>query len=100
MSAITRRKTKEIRLHGRRWFQRTYGNTYCTCQIWINGEKVHKTPEETGYDSMYSQLGTQWLEANGYLPNLDPYESLWRYCERMKITLIDDVDDVSRERDL
>lgn len=92
-------KTKTIHLHGRRWFQRSYGNTYNTCQIWVNGKEVHKTPEQYGYGDHWMQLATEWLKENDYLPGFDSGH-LRIHCEENNIELVKEVDDVSRERDL
>ena len=97
--------TQVIHIHGRRWFERTNGNTYHTCDIWIDGEHVHKIPKQYGYGSQYEQSARDWLRDNGHLPGIEdqagtPGESLWRYCERHSIKLVNEVDDVSRRRDL
>lgn len=96
---------KEIRLLGRRWFQRTYGNTYHSVEIWIDGEQVHKVDKSYGYDSQYLESAKKWLDKEGYLPTLEHYnyggsESLWRYCLRNNICFINQVFDVEREKDL
>lgn len=94
-----------IQIHGRRWFQPTYGNTYHTCDIWVNEEHVHKVPYQYGYGSQYEQSATEWLEQNGYLPGLkqNPHggtEPLRMWCERNEFKLINEVTDVKRKRDL
>ena len=96
---------KALHIHGRRWFQRTYGNTYNTCAIYVDGERVHKTPRQYGYEHHYATIARGWLKRNDYLPGIVEHdngsgEPLWRYCERKGIKFIDEVDDVSRERDL
>jgi hypothetical protein len=57
-----------LHISGRRWFQKTYGNTYHTASIYINGQLVHKTPMEYGYGDMYLQTAVDWLKEHGHLP--------------------------------
>ena len=96
------RKPKSISIIGRRWFRRTYGNTYCTAEIVVDGVCVHKTPKQGGYERHYETIAQNWLEKAGFLKGLEHggSESLWRYCERRKIQFHSCASDVSRERDL
>ena len=99
------KKPKSITIIGRRWFQKTNGNTYHSAEIVVNGEQVHKIDYAYGYDQKYSYNAKLWLTEHGYLPGIHekpgtPGESLWRYCERLGITLVDTVSDVRRKRDL
>ena len=38
---------KTLHIEGRCWFQRTYGNTYHTVAIWVDGVHIatHRMPE-------------------------------------------------------
>jgi hypothetical protein len=40
---------KSLHIEGRRWFQRTAGNTYHTVRIFIDGECVHTSDRTYGY---------------------------------------------------
>lgn len=96
-------KVTSIRLLGRRWFQKSYGNTYHTCEVWVNDELVHKCPFAYGYGSQYAQSAQDWLDKNGYLPGMcsnNMNETLWRYCVRKNITLTNQVIDVHHRKDL
>ncbi len=100
-----KRKPRVIHIHGKRWFQRSYGNTYHSYAIWIDGKHAVKVAGLYGYGEMYLQNATKWLEDNGYLPGLEHYdfggnEAIWRYCERKNINLVREVTDVEREKDL
>jgi len=53
---------------GRAWLDKTYGNTYHTVRIWINGEIVAITPRTYGYDFHYQQTAIEALIKLGYLP--------------------------------
>ena len=98
-------KVRSITVFGRRWFERTNGNTYHSALILVNGEHVHKIEFAYGYSNQYEWNARQWLADNGYLPGIEsidgrPGESLWRYCERLGISYVSEVVDVARKRDL
>ncbi len=100
-----KKKIRSIHVVGRRWFDRTYGNTYHTAAISVNGQFVHKTPVDYGYGEMYMQNATAWLKKNGYLPGNKSYptggdEPLWQYCPRVGCSLVSDCADVQRKKDL
>ena len=93
-------RVRSIAILGRRWFEKTNGNTYFSCDIFVNGEQVHRIDFSYGYGSMYFLEGALWLKQNGYLPTQRDVEGLRRYCQRRKIDLYDSVADVQRKRDL
>lgn len=97
---MTKTTMTSLTIIGRRWFQKTCGNTYHTVEIHIDGELVHKVGRSYGYGQQYSQSAVNWLQENDYLPGLLQYEPLWSYCERNGIKLVDTVTDVTRKRDL
>jgi hypothetical protein len=88
-----------ITVFGRRWFQRTYGNTYHTADIYINGNLLHTTPETYGYGQQYVYTAFAWLRDSGILPDWDR-QAPFHYCEERGITLNYEVEDVPRRRDL
>lgn len=89
---------KTLIVNGRRWFQKTYGNTYNTVEIIVNGESVAQLPKEYGYGEHYLQRAKNWLHENGYLDGIK--QPLWIHCEDNNIQFNYFVNDVSRERDL
>lgn len=44
-----------IHIEGRRWFQKTYGQTYNTVRIFKDGKQVAYLPIEYGYGEFYLQ---------------------------------------------
>lgn len=52
-------------IEGRRWFQRTNGNTYNTVTIFKDGEVIADLPMEYGYGDYYLQRAQEWLGKNG-----------------------------------
>ena len=83
---------------GRRWFNRSKGHSYNTCEIFIDGRLVHKTPIDGGYGDQYLHIGRQWLKENGYIPGFDG--SWYKYCRDNGITSANTVVDVTRQKDL
>ena len=43
------KKIESLRIYGRRWFQRSYGNTYHTVRVIVNGEEF-KSDITYGYE--------------------------------------------------
>lgn len=58
-----------IHIEGRRWFQRTYGNTYHSVRIFKDGKQVAYLPRQYGYGDQWLQTAFEWLGANG-MPEL------------------------------
>lgn len=93
-------KFRTLEIIGRRWFQRTYGNTYHTAEIIIDGDLVHKTPKAYGYGDQYVQSAAEWLVRKGYLSPLWAGKPLWQIRDDLGIKYRAQAIDVSRERDL
>ena len=91
---------RQIFIHGKRWRQRSNGNTYHTVSIWIDGKHVFKSPITYGYDRQYEQTALAWLVDEEYLeiPNLS--SSLWGLCEDQDIPFANEATNVARKRDL
>lgn len=94
------RACTSITLIGRRWFQRSYGNTYHSVTIMIDGETVHVSGKCYGYDRAYVQTAQEWLKANGYLDGMSERDALWNYCANEGIKFEYSATDVAREKDL
>ena len=82
-------KIKSIMIIGKRWFDKTYGNTYCSSRVYINGEFKLAVPWTYGYGNYYEQKAKEELEARG-LVSVGKYDnglskSFWQYCEDNKI---------------
>lgn len=53
---------KTLTIIGRRWFQRTYGNTYNTAEVLINGKHAFKTVRQYGYGDHFRTIAMDALE--------------------------------------
>lgn len=64
------KKVKVISIYGKRWFQKTYGNTYHIAKVYILTEdgQLDKfaTPITYGYGSQYVETGKEAAKAHGY----------------------------------
>jgi hypothetical protein len=95
---------KSLVIIGRRWFQKTFGNTYHTATIIVDGKCVCHLDRHYGYGNQYEQTAQEWLQANGYIkPKKYSHggsEPLWQYCKRKGISLHSEAIDVGRKQDL
>jgi transcriptional regulator of met regulon len=88
------KKIESLKIYGRRWFQRSYGNTYHTTTVIVNGEEL-KSNIVYGYGNHYLQTAADLLKENGYnIPenNSEAYILMTKYDH--------EVVDVKRKKDL
>lgn len=89
------KEIKNLTIYGRRWFQKSYGNTYHTVRVIVNDEEF-KSDITYGYEDHYRETARQLLEARGYnVPSPIEFNSFLRN-NGFKATAID----VDRKRDL
>ena len=62
-------------IEGRRWFQKTYGNTYHSVRIFKDDKQVAYIPFIYGYGEQFLQTAFDWLAQNGHLELLETYEN-------------------------
>ncbi len=55
-----------LHIEGRRWFQRTFGNTYHSVRIFKDGQLVAHLPRQYGYGDQFLQTAWEWLGAHGH----------------------------------
>ena len=95
-----KRKPRVIHIHGRRWFEKTNGNTYHTVVIWIDGEHVYKSGITYGYGNHHEQTAEEWLRKNRYLRGIGEFQTIRGYCDDRDIKYVNEVDDVAQRKDL
>lgn len=88
------KKINELEIFGKRWFQKSYGNTYHTATVVVNGEEL-KSGIQYGYGSAYLQTAADLLRVNGYEVPANNNEAFHKMCEYPH-----DVEDVDRKKDL
>jgi hypothetical protein len=99
--ATTQQKRfKMIIVDGRRWFQRSYGNTYHSVVVTVDGVTV-KSGQHYGYGDHYRQTAFNMLQELGYFKGYN-YNTFcqWCYTEKNRNKIHFTCADVSRERDL
>ena len=58
----------QITILGRRWNSKTYGNTYHSVVVFVDGEQVGKVDFTYGYDDQYIQTAHELLQKAGIYP--------------------------------
>lgn len=87
-------KIESLRIYGRRWFQKSYCNTYHTVRVIANGEEL-ESGITYGYGNHYITTAAELLKSNGYEVPDDTSDA---YAEMLKYE--HSVIDVKRKRDL
>lgn len=92
------KKLQKIEIQARRWFQKSYGNTYFSGEIYVNDKIAGKVDFCYGYgDQCLDHLFKVAQEA-GKIPLTNDH--LWQYCIDNNIKLVKSVIDVNRKKDL
>lgn len=86
-----------LHIECRRWFQRTYGNTYHSVRIFADGAQLVFLPFAYGYGDGCLQTALDWLKANGHAPADAKYGTLYlRETLHASYSIVD----VTRKADL
>ena len=87
-----------ITVNGKRWFERTNGNTYHSVEVYLDGDLLERLPFNYGYGSGYEQSAFEILEK--HKPEItEGLHTLWQVKEK-GYKLINLVTDVPRKKDL
>lgn len=90
----TMKNIKTLEISGKRWFQRSYGNTYHTVAVVVNGKEL-KSEVKYGYGTAYLQTAADLLRENGYDVPDDNGKAYHMMCGYKH-----SVEDVKRMKDL
>lgn len=97
-SQISEAQKPRFKIFGRRWFQRTYGNTYFKFSIEKDGEEIYCTKDMAyGYGDHYQTEAIQWLVKNGHIQNKGEGIPSWKYRDDNYIEF--SVQDFERKKD-
>lgn len=88
------RKIESLEIYGKRWFQKSCGNTYHSVTVLVNGEEL-KSDITYGYGNHYLTTAAELLKVNGYDIPLDNGEAF-----AMMVRYEHNVIDVKRKKDL
>jgi hypothetical protein len=95
------KRFKYIIIDGRRWLQRTYGNTYHNVTVTVDGVSLPASGQHYGYGDHYRQTALDVLQKAGYFKGYTYGEFCqWCYTEKNRRRVYFTVSDVSREKDL
>ena len=62
---------KPIRINAARWFQKTYGNTYFSCDVFFDDGTIETvTKFQYGYGDHYLTVAIEWLIHKAILQHL------------------------------
>lgn len=89
---------------GRRWFQKSAGNTYHSVDVIVDGIQVWQSCRTYGYGDHYVQTAFEWLESAG-LVTLERYPNgmkqwPWQWAQDNGVQLDCRVTDVPRRKGL
>jgi hypothetical protein len=90
-------KNATITVIGRRWFERVNGNTYHSCEVYVNGEEVGTVPFTYGYGNQWEYTGLDILKGKYKVP--EDVSALWKLKDH-GYKLVLSCTDVNRKKDL
>lgn len=61
----------KITIIAKRWFQKTYGNTYHSCRVLVDGAEIGYCPYTYGYGEQYLDTALALLQSAGIVPKTD-----------------------------
>lgn len=98
---MSNKTTTHLQITGKRWRQKTHGNTYFSAVGYINGKEVARIDFQYGYGDHYTHEILKKMIKHSDLPEkIKDNESPWRYAERIGATLDYSATDVPRKKDL
>lgn len=105
LKSAKRKYPKRIEIVGRRWFRKSYGNTYFTAKVYANDKLVVNIPMQYGYGDHYVDVAWGQLERMGIVPKRKVHASggssaPWAEARDLGIKLKYHAIDVAREKDL
>lgn len=95
-------KIQSIEIQARRWFQKSYGNTYFAGELYINDQLVVKIDFQYGYDNQCVVELIELAIKEGKLPANTEKNAVWRYLDNIcpRDQQIINIIDVKRKKDL
>ena len=96
-----------IHVEARRWFQKSYGNTYHSVFVFLNGDIQNGKYVGSSYGGgdQWEETAAELITAAGWVParyrhDNGAYEPFGKWLERHGVILTEAVIDVQRKRDL
>ena len=73
--------TRSLFIEGREWHDKTYGNTYFSARLWVDGGQVAILTFQYGYGDQYLYEAQKKLLELGYLPQEGKSAGLWSIAQ-------------------
>jgi hypothetical protein len=81
-----------------KWFEKVNGNTYHSCEVYIDNKLIKRVPFTYGYGEQYLQTALAILHEAGIATE---FNILWKYQESIgRDNCLIKVSEVSRKKDL
>lgn len=91
-----------ITVIARKWFDKINGNTYHSCEVYVNGKLIERDPKSYGYGTQYEETALAILYKHGIYPRPDNgiWESLYSLIKRNGDNHVISCTTVLRKKDL
>lgn len=73
---------RSLFIEGREWTDKTYGNSYFSARIWVDGGQVAILTFQYGYGDQYLYEAQKKLLELGYLPQECKNQGLWSIAQQ------------------
>lgn len=95
-------KKKSLVIYAKRWLQRSYGNTYHSVKVVLNGRHLGTEKNVYGYGDHYLQTAAEIIKKNSTILNKKPMFTNWKAYLRdnKKYNISIGLDDVSSMREM
>jgi hypothetical protein len=99
----------QITIIARRWFQKSYGNTYHSCVVLVDGQEIGRVDFTYGYGDAYLQTAHSLLQEAGLYPKTGEslasgadkdYNEFLMDTRENRGKFVVSVSDVARKKDL
>lgn len=72
---------RSLFIEAREWTDKTYGNSYFSARIWVDGGQVAILPFQYGYGDQFLYEAQKKLLELGYLPQEGKNNALWTIAQ-------------------
>lgn len=83
MSTDIQTQTTSLFIEGRLWLDKTYGNTYYSSRVYVNGKHVFTLGMSYGYDLQFLHDSLKELKERGYINNT----SVWQLRDEQGVAV-------------
>ena len=84
----------------RKWFEKTNGNTYHSCEVYKDSELIKRIPYTYGYGEQWKQTAFEILQECGEIDPTWDYWNFLQYTRENRNQFLFSVTEVMRKKDL